>query len=384
MTRFRFILLLFLAAMSMLPVSAKRPTGKERVRVGVLLPLKEKTTRGAKMVEFYQGLLMAVDSMKHAGLNIDIVALHSGNSANDMDHLLASNSFADCDVLFGSLDGAQLPLLADYCDIHGVRLVVPFSSPSASVLSHPTSYMVSAPRNIVQEEAAWIVQNQFGNDSFVLVDTHENNDEGQQFVEQLRGQLSSKGIYMRPLPIDGDEMAYFQAFNSLRKNIVVLNSPSIKALNKFLPKLKEYLRNHPDVKVSLLGYPDWQTYTSQLLADFYQFDTYIYSTFYRNPLEGRNSEFERAFIHHFRRPMTETYPRYALMGFDLGYFFLRGLSIYGDGFERNLLNVPARPFQHPLRFGTLETDGGYVNGFVQLIHYTPLQTIELLTRTVKP
>ena len=355
-------------------------SGSNRVRMGVVLPLKEKTQRGAKMVEFYQGLLMAVDSMKHDGLNVDVVALHSGTTASEMDSLVNSHSLASCNVVFGPLDSEQLPVLVDYCDIHGVRLVCPFATTTAHVARHSRYYLTTPPRNIIQREAAWFAKEQFASHNIILVDCNEKNDEGAAFGELLRTAMSEKGVYVRTLNAGGDEMAFFQAFNPLRSNLIVLNSSSQKALNTFLPKLKEYKQQHPDLQVSLLGYPSWQTYTAQSLNDFYDNDTYIYTTFYRHPLTPRNEAFDRQFVKNFRHPMQATFPRYGQMGFDLGYYFLRGLSIYGDNFENNVTNVPARAYQNPVWFERQGQNGGFVNTFVELVHYTPHQTIELVTR----
>ena len=83
----------------------------------------------------------------------------------------------------------------------------------------------------------------------------------------------------------------------------------------------------------------------------------------------------------FHTPMSATFPRYALMGFDVAYYFLRGLSLYGSGrLQENLPKIPSLPYQHPLFFEQTQEGDGYVNSFVQLIHYTPNQTIELITR----
>ncbi len=89
------------------------------------------------MVEFYQGLLLAVDSMRHEGLSIEITAVHSGSTANDMDQLLLKRPIENCDVVFGPLDMAQLTALADYCDLRGVLLVVPFATEDTKLTGHP-------------------------------------------------------------------------------------------------------------------------------------------------------------------------------------------------------------------------------------------------------
>ena len=379
MKRFSIILLSLLIISASLLAQGVQDT--RHVRMGVVLPLKEKNARGAKMVEFYRGLLMAVDSMKHEGLSIDVYAMHSGASAADMDALVVSRQMKDCDIIFGPLDAAQLTGLADYCDLNDKILVVPFSSSTYQATGHQRFFTITAPQETIQQEALWFVQDQFANHNVIIVDCNEKNEEGKAFTEQLKKDMSERGVYVRPLNIDSDDDAFLQAFHQDRKNLIVLNSTSVKALNQLTPKLNDFKRQHPEYQFSLFGYPAWQTYTSQLLSEFYAFDTYIYTTFYRNPLSQRCEALDRQFMNWFHTPMSNTFPRYALMGFDIGYFFLRGLSIYGkERLPYNIAQVPSRPYQHPLYFEQMGDGNGYLNTFVQLVHYTPYQSIELITR----
>lgn len=377
--RFYTLLMIFLLAAGSATI-VKAAEGLSRVRMGVILPLKERTPRGQKMVEFYQGMLMAVDSMKHKGLSVDVVAMHSGATASEMDALLNSTSLADCDIIFGPLDGQQIPILSDYCDIHGIRLVVPFSSITNHLTGRPLQYVISAPRYNIQQSGAWFLGELFNNCHFVMVDTKQADSDGAAFAEQVRTTLNKKGLFARQLPIDGDDMAFETAINPLRRNVIVLNSSTIKAINALLPRLKDYKQQHPDVQLTLFGYPSWQTYTSQLLTDFYQFDTHIFTTFYRNPLERHNRDFENSFLGWFHRPMGNTFPRYGTLGFDLAYFFLSGLSTYGEELESNLGSMHIQPLQTPLSFTRYDEENGFINTFVEIVHYTTAQSIELMTR----
>ena len=166
-TYVRHIALLF-AMLAVAPLVAQVTTNF--VRMGVVLPLKEKSQRGAKMVEFYQGLLMAVDSVKRQGCSVDVVALHSGNTAASMDSLIASRQLLNLDIVFGPLDAAQLPALADYCKLHDTRLVVPFTSLTAHIEGNPKHYIVNASRALVQREAGWFIQNLFPEENVIIVD----------------------------------------------------------------------------------------------------------------------------------------------------------------------------------------------------------------------
>ncbi len=362
-------------------ILAQNIGGVRSVRLGVVLPLKEKSSRGTKMVEFYQGVLMAVDSLKHEGINIHVQALHSGSTAAEMDDIVFSRRIKDCDVIFGPLDNAQLPALADYCDLHNTHLVVPFTSLANQVPNHQRHYLINAPRLIVQREAVWYIRNHFSEYNVVLVECNEDNNEGKEFGNLLNNSLNQNGVYVRSVNMNGDDSSFFMALNSMRKNLIVLNSSSLKAINQILPRLKNFKREHPEYEFSLFGYPAWQTYTQQLLSDFYEFDTYVFTNFYRNPLSTRSDAIDRQYMAWFHTPMSATFPRYALMGFDIANYFIRGIAIYGrDGFTANIKNIPALPYQHPLYFEQESESDGFINTFVELIHYSPNLSIELITR----
>lgn len=334
------------------------------------------------MVEFYQGILMAVDSIRHDGLDIEVLAMHSGSSAADMDSLLATNSLKGCDVVFGPLDAAQLPALSDYCDIHQLRLVVPFSSSAQHVIGHPLYYQVCETQGDVQSAASQELAQTFGNCNYVFVTSGDGNYEGESFVKRMKDQLANKGVTGHQINLTDNDETYEQTLSEPTPNIVVIDAPSLKAINLLLPKLEQYQRQHPNSGITLLGYPDWQTYTSKRLTDFFAFNTYIYTSFYRHPLEDRITSFERQYMRWFGQPMLQTYPRYAMMGFDLGYYFLRGLQIFGNELEERHAEVPNYPLQHRVRFERTATNSGFVNRNVQLVHFTKQHNIE--TITVKP
>ena len=48
--------------------------------------------------------------------------------------------------------------------------------------------------------------------------------------------------------------------------------------------------------------------------------------------------------------MDERYPKFGMLGFDTGYFFLKGLSRYGSGFEKNLDKMDLVPIQTGFKF----------------------------------
>ena len=144
------------------------------------------------------------------------------------------------------------------------------------------------------------------------------------------------------------------------------------------PVVDAFAEEHPEYKISLIGYPEWQTYTQSLLNEFYQFDTYIYSSYYRNPLLERTTEFERRFINHFGYGMAPTFPRYGMLGFDLGFYFMHGMATLGDNFDQQQNSLRLQPFQHPFVFAKDPDTKGFINESALIIHYSPEHTIDVI------
>ncbi|MBO4642676.1 MAG: LysM peptidoglycan-binding domain-containing protein [Bacteroidaceae bacterium] len=350
------------------------------VRLAVLLPLEEKSDRGAKFVEFYQGLLMAADSVKQQGINVDIYAFHTGSSTQEIQALLRSNDLSQMNVIVGPADQAQIPPLCTYCTEHNIRLVLPFSAPSTNTIGHPLLYLATPASSLTQQGATMLVSKKFEDNNFIILETEQADERGGNMIEALRQELSRKGISLRTMPIDGDDFAIESSLNQFKMNCIVPNNTSIKTLNVFFAKLHDFQKNHIQYKISMLGYPEWQTYTGTLLKDFYTYDTYIYSSYYRNPLQGRTSVFDRDFMNNFKRPMIVSYPRYGMMGFDLGYYFMNGLARLGDTFEEHQNELQYFPFQHMFNFQRNGEGNGFLNHAVLLIHYKPEQEIEMIVQ----
>ena len=120
----------------------------------------------------------------------------------------------------------------------------------------------------------------------------------------------------------------------------------------------------------LFGYPEWQKYYNDHLQAFYELDTYFYSSFYTNNLLPSSKAFHNKFRNMFNKEMLRTYPKYGMLGFDTGYYFLRGLSRYGTKLEDNLSAYNIVPVQTGFHFERVNNWGGFINKKVFFVHMT--------------
>lgn len=364
-------------AVEQAPKPAPQPAAKthyEHLNVGVLLPFEEQSERSAKFIEFYQGLLMAADSVRSQGIHLDIYAWNY-EGAQTVATLKQEPELATMNVIISASDAS----LASFCAEQNIPVVFPFSH-SLNLSNYPTLYSATTNYAAVAQMAAKLVIDTKASRNFVFLTSSQPDQRGAAFTEALRHQLKERGIATRSLNLEADNTAWEMNLLAGTDNCIIPDNTSLRTLNIVVSRLNEFMQTHPEHHVSLQGFPEWQAYTSSTLKDLYSFDTYIYSTYYKNPLAPRTQEFERAFYKNFHRPMIASIPQYGMMGFDLGYYFMHGLSAYGDHFQAKQNAQMITPYQNPFYFERLEGGtAGFSNTAVELIHYTTNMTLEVIT-----
>ena len=161
-------------------------------------------------------------------------------------------------------------------------------------------------------------------------------------------------------------------------NVVVLNTGRSPELNVVFAKLNNLTANNTSLNIRMFGYTEWMMYTKYNLDNFYRFNVYIPAAFNTDLLTSKTQRINQKYRWNFHADMMPSLPRFAITGFDHGYFFLKGLHLYGSEFTGALGTVGYTPIQTPLRFERVSPKGGWKNRSVLLIHYQPIHKTETL------
>ena len=111
-----------------------------QVKVGVFLPFKSGGAIGESAVEYYRGLLMAVDSLSQGGQQFTVTAAHSGQTAQDMQALLNESQNGVFDIIFAPSNQEQLRIVNEYSRRNGTKVAVPFGGAYDDFISNPSFY----------------------------------------------------------------------------------------------------------------------------------------------------------------------------------------------------------------------------------------------------
>ena len=340
------------------------------IKAAVILPFLDAPQESARMVEYYEGFLMAVDSLKRKGTSIDVYAYNANADKNSINTLLAKQEMKEMDIIFGPAYQQHIEPLADFAKDNGIRMVIPFSSKDNTVFQNASIYQINTPQSYLYSEVYDHFVRQFPNANVIFIEASQGAREKAEFIKGLKEELRNRSIPTTSLKEDVTAESLKAVLANGRPNVFIPTSGSNLVLLKLLPQLTVVVRELPESNIHLFGYPEWQTYTNDHLEAFFELDTYFYSSFYTNNLLPAAVNFTKNYRKWYGKDMDERYPKYGMLGFDTGYYFLKGLADYGTDFEKNMQRMQLIPIQTGFKFQRVNNWGGFINKKVFFVHFT--------------
>ena len=341
------------------------PKSISTIKAALLLPFDDK-----RMVEYYEGFLMAVDSLKRTGTSIDLYVYDCNKESSSLNNILAKSEMKNMNVIFGPAQQQHIKPLAAFAKKNDIRLVVPFSSKEGEVFSNPFIYQINTPQSYLYSEVYEHFTRQFPDANIIILEATAVEKDKTEFIKGLKQELSNKGISVKTLSESATAQNMKEVLRNDKENIFIPTSGSDVTLIKIIPQLTMLVRENPDVNIHLFGYPEWQTYTKNHLDSFFELDTYFYSSFYTNNMLPAAINFINSYHKWYSKDMTVNYPQYGMLGFDTGFFFLKGLAKYGSELEKNLPKMDLTPIQTGFKFQRVNNWGGFINKKVFFVRFT--------------
>lgn len=350
-------------------------TGIETVHVGVMLPLHNNDGDGKRMIEYYRGILMALDSLKHQGIS---TVVHAWNVPKDADirQTLLDNNASHCNLIFGPLYTSQTQALGTFCQSYGIKMVIPFSIEGDEVERNSEVFRIYQSPAVLESRSVDALLERFPDSHVVIIDCNDSTSRKASFTRQLRQKLESSNSDYSLTSLSTPAADFAKAFRMGSDNVVVLNTARSPELNTVCARLNALCDVNPKLQVTLFGYTEWLMYTSNFREVFHRYNAYIPTYFYYNAMSSATSSIEDAYRRWFHSDMQKALPRFALTGFDHAQFFVRGLHKYGKEFDGTQTVEGYTPIQTQLKFKRAADNGGMQCKSFMLIHYAEGHQIE--------
>ena len=325
------------------------------------------STLQKQMIEFYQGMLLALDRLKNENISVNLKVFDSEGEDKSLTPLLESGQLDDVDIIFGPRWTNHISEVARWAAARRIPVVNPMNRDADDVYNNPYVYQLNTPQSYFNQEIYNHFLEQFSNPNVIIMDADEFRRN--EFIDGLKTILKDHDIPYSTLDID---TAYQELMDTLvpgKQNIMIINSSSSGPLNTLLPVMQLITRTKaPEIETHLFGYPEYQIYAQDHLDELYEVDTWFYTWFYTNNMLQESVEFNNKFRLSFSRQMLVSYPSFAPYGYDTGYYFLKGLATYGKDFENHLNELDTNPVHTGFKFERVNNWGGFINRKVFFIH----------------
>lgn len=318
----------------------------------------KKSYKSFEFIQFYEGILMAVDKLERQGIHIALNVVDvSGNVPSALDKEWASHHVAKSDLIIALLQKDMFAHAAQLAQNDHVFIVNPMST-RPEILANP--YVIKCMPSIEGQTRILLNTIHKSHPQAHLLVIHSNGKEEAPYLNELKRQLDDrkdieyslmdwKAANKLPATINQHPgCVVLNLYNQQRdKNRIQLSNllnrlASHKSNPPVLMSFVDYTKEYSDVDFSQLQLLSFHTFGTDLNADIPSHSTFMED--FRNTYK------------------TEPQGDYASLGYDIMIFFLNGLQTNGMDFFKTLSFAASAPSDmlFPLRFKR-NPDQGFEN-----------------------
>jgi ABC-type branched-subunit amino acid transport system substrate-binding protein len=317
-------------------------------------------------LDFYQGLMLGIDSAANLGLNFKVNVFDSRDDNSQLAILTKKEPVKTSHLIIGPVFPDGLKYMTNFSIANDLPIVSPLAASKRSEFDNPN--LISVVNDIDQHGikiADYMAKhNKAENCIIVLINTKKAVDE--QFALPIRRHFAQK--YPNYIVQEYTSTYAFETkMMKGKKYLVVLCSSDVPFVTPSLSKLyKLKTLNTTGYDIQLFGHPNWakQSYNVDQLQGL----NTIISTSYRVDYKRKDViEFVRSYRAKYEFEPSE----YAFKGFDIGLYFGQLLAKHGTRYLDFLTKDGYRGLHNSFDF-EFDPQYGYFNKHLMLLQYRNL------------
>ena len=336
---------------------------------------KSKKSRSLSFLQFYEGFMMAAETMEKQGMKLDLTVIDVTENVASAERALSQIENKDLDLIVGPFFGKSFDVIEEYAKANGIAVVNPLSTRKSVIEDSPNVVkakagdvgMILTISNLVKNHYSnanvFIVSREKATDSVFLnqLEHHLNyavNEEvtvsGDEFLQFARNESErlEMGSHLVPtIDVEGQVFSTGDFQEGLTDKVVLSNSvkrypyseiAKVKSQlsgvrdnviiaygddNVFATQMLNSLTKSADrFPITLVCAPDWQKHEKLLVDNLLKMHAIFVSDFF---VDYNNDDAKR-FVLRFRQKYVTEPQQYAFEGYDVGCYFLNALMQYGS------------------------------------------------------
>jgi LysM repeat protein len=355
------------------------------IKIALLLPFKEtqNVSNSRRMVEYFEGFMLALEDIKKKGISVDLQVYDIGTGTNEIANILKKREMQNVNLLVGGLYDDQIKLISRFSKDKDVPYVIPFTSKSDEPYNNPKVYQINTPQSNLYSKASLAFLSKYKNDNIIVISGGANTSNQIDFIKVLKEDMQDKKISCKTIGIESNlSNDLITLLSKEKRNIIIPSDDSAETLSQLTTPLKQIVESHPEFQISLFGYPAWQVHIAKFAdssEDFFLLNTSFYTVFYSSPTLPEVRSFHNNFYKWYSRSLENSFPKYGILGYDTGLYFIQLIHNYGTQFENHVNELEYNGIQFDFNFQRVNNWGGFINTNLYFVDYNPDYSI---TKTI--
>ena len=336
---------------------------KEKVSAALLLPFKATGTSGSRSnMDFYSGVLLAVNDLASSGTSIDLSVFDiadnksaiSGSVLNDNDIVIGPVSTRDLTDVFSTGDDK-------------VMVVSPLDPKAESLVAANTNMIQAPTPHKIQYDdlTSWMKEEMTEGDRVIFIT--EKGARQTEATFQMKQSIDSSGLAYSPFSysiLEGRsiEKPLKDLMTTTGANRVLIASESEAFVNDVVRNLNMMI--HQKYNVVLYGASKIRSFETIEVENFHKTNMRVSLTYYIDYNDPR----VKSFLLKYRALFNTEPSQFAFQGYDIASYFIEMCSKYGNNWPEYMSNEAKSMLQSSFRC-MKNGDGGYVNHGVRRIVY---------------
>lgn len=329
-------------------------------------------SKSRNFLRFYQGVLMAVDSLQREGLNINLHVFDTEKDANKLRQTASRIRYQKFDFFIGPVYQHTFSVIADLAQEMRIPIISPLSAKNKDLKTNPFVVQINTTLENICSDISEYACEDFEYKNVVVVHPERYKHYGEyKVVTDIERELFEGGKYwendkLNYKKISFDKHELFGIEHVLCdscENIIVLpidNQPMVENIITNLNVLSQRFA------IRLLGFSKWQRYNSLDAEVFYNLNFTVFSPYYKD----YKSEVINHFVESYREKFLCEPNDFSFSGYDICRYFSLATSKLGSGFTESLDQIKVDLLQSGYHFHRVGAFGGLENKGVHLINYS--------------
>ncbi len=317
------------------------------VEIALMLPFEshqtKRTVNADRMMAFYQGALLAMKDMQNDSTRFRLRVYDTERSERRINALCDSSELNNVQGVIGPVYPIQIARMAEWCEAHGVAMLLPFSSGQEFTKRPRVLQFNSTDQQQADSLCRWIMAR---DSALQCVAVEVREADMSDAMRTLRNRMRERGITSKTLPLHdlmNDSASY--VLDSAKENLILLHSDKIQHVRIILPHLAKLQAEGFHIRI--VSQYSWlkeaiaipQVYTSVFTAD------------------ADREAYEKQWSTYYISEHTGDLPRYDLLGYDL----TRAMIAWLQGRRES------KGLQSLVRWEQTGEEGGWQNANLQII-----------------